>query len=88
MKSPILKFGGAEHGMAGRIQYIILYIGSGADSCRFSKEDRTPSLIWLGVGAIIVAYIGISYALVSAIEFGMGIGLTAMLWKSKESQDA
>jgi hypothetical protein len=70
------------------MKYVILYAAAGAATGWFSKGDRTASLIGLGVAALIGASFGISYALVSAIEFGIGLGLAAMLRKKKESPDA
>jgi hypothetical protein len=70
------------------MKYVILYLGAGAATGWFSKGDRTASLIGLGVAALIGASFGISYAFVSAIEFGIGLGLSAMLRKNKESLDA
>ena len=70
------------------MKYVILYVGAGAATAWFSKGDRTASLIGLGVAALIGASFGISYALVSAIEFGIGLGLAAMLRKKKEPPDA
>lgn len=70
------------------MKYVILYVGAGAATGWFSKGDRTASLIGLGVSALIGASFGISYALISAIEFGIGLGLAAMIRKNKESPDA
>jgi len=70
------------------MKYVILYVGAGVATGWLSKGDRTASLIGLGVAALIGASFGVSYALVSAIEFGIGLGLAAMLRKNKESPDA
>ena len=70
------------------MKYVILYVGAGAATGWFSKGDRTASLVGLGVAALIGASFGISYALISAIEFGICLGLAAMLRKNKESPDA
>ena len=70
------------------MKYVILYVGAGAATGWFSKGDRTASLIGLGVAALIGASFGISYALISAIECGIGLGLAALLRKRKESPDA
>ncbi len=66
------------------MKYVVLYVGAGAVTGWFSKGDRTASLIGLGVAALIGASFGISYALVSAIEFGIGLGLATMLRKKQE----
>lgn len=66
------------------MKYVILYVGAGAATGWFSKGDRTASLIGLGVAALIGASFGISYALVSAIEFGIGLGLATLLRKKQE----
>ena len=65
------------------MKYVILYVGAGAATGWFSKGDRTASLIGLGVAALIGASFGVSYALISAIEFGIGLGLAAMFQKNK-----
>ena len=70
------------------MKYVILYVGAGVATGWFSKGDRTACLVGVGVASLIGASFGISYALVSAIEFGVGLGLVAMLRKSKESSDA
>lgn len=70
------------------MKYVILYVGAGAATGWFAKGDRTASLVGLGVAALIGASFGISYALISAIEFGIGLGLAAMIRKNKESSDA
>ena len=70
------------------MKYVILYVGAGAATGWFSTGDRTASLSGLGVAALIGASFGISYALISAIEFGIGLGLAALLRKRKESPDA
>ncbi|QWD65936.1 hypothetical protein [Polynucleobacter sp. MWH-Aus1W21] len=66
------------------MKYVVLYVGAGAATGWFSKGDRTASLIGLGVAALIGASFGISYAVVSAIEFGIGLGLATMLRKKQE----
>jgi hypothetical protein len=66
------------------MKYVILYVGAGAATGWFSKGDRTASLIGLGIAALLGASFGISYALISAIEFGIGLGLAAMLRKKQE----
>ncbi len=70
------------------MKYVILYVGAGAATGWFSKGDRTASLVGLGVAALIGASFGIFYALISASEFGIGLGLAAMIRKNKESPDA
>ncbi len=70
------------------MKYVLLYVGAGAATGWFSKGDRTASLVGLGVAALIGASFGISCALISAIEFGIGLGLAAMIRKNKESPDA
>ncbi len=66
------------------MKYVILYVGAGAATGWFSKGDRTASLIGLGIAALLGASFGISYALISAIEFGIGLGLAAMLRKKQD----
>lgn len=66
------------------MKYVILYVGAGAATGWFSKGDRTASLIGLGIAALLGTSFGISYALISAIEFGIGLGLARMLLKKQE----
>lgn len=65
------------------LKYVILYVGAGTVTGLLSKGDRTANLIGLGVAALIGASFGISYAILSAIEFGIGLGLAAMFQKNK-----
>ena len=66
------------------IKYVLLYVGAGAVAGWFSKGDRTVSLVGLGVAALIGASFGLSYAMLSAIEFGIGLGFASMLRKGKK----
>jgi len=66
------------------MKYVILYVGAGTATGWFSKGDRTASLIGLGIAALLGTSFGISYALISAIEFGIGLGLARMLLKKQE----
>jgi hypothetical protein len=70
------------------MKYVLLYVGAGAATGWFSKDDRTASLIGLAIAGLIGASFGVSYAVISAIEFGIGLGLASMLQKSKEPPDA
>ena len=65
-------------------KYVILYVEAGVATGWFSRGDRTASLIGLGVAALIGASFGISYALVSAIEFGIGLGLARMFQRIQD----
>jgi hypothetical protein len=66
------------------MKYVVLYVGAGTATGWLSKGDPTASLIGLGVAALIGASFGISYAFVSAIEFGIGLGLATLLRKWRE----
>lgn len=70
------------------MKYVILYVGADVATGWFSKGDRNASLIGLGIAALIGACFGISYAVISAIEFAIGLGLSSMLRKSKAPPDA
>lgn len=62
-------------------KYIILYVGAGVATGILSKGDKKAALIGLGVSALVGASFGLSYALLSAIEFGIGLALTRLLSK-------
>jgi hypothetical protein len=66
-------------------KYIILYVGAGLATGYVSKGDRNAALIGLGISALIGASFGISYALISSIEFAIGLGLASVLIKKKDS---
>ena len=62
-------------------KYIILYVGAGVATGILSKGDKNAALIGLGVSALVGASFGLSYALLSAIEFGIGLTLARLLSK-------
>ncbi len=62
-------------------KYIILYVGAGVATGILSKGDNNAALIGLGVSALVGASFGLSYALLSAIEFGIGLALARLLSK-------
>lgn len=66
------------------MKYVIMYVGAGAATGWLSKGDRTACLIGVGIAALIGASFSISYAILSAIEFGVGIGLASILRENKE----
>lgn len=66
------------------LKYVILYVGAGVATGWFSKGDRTACLVGAGIAALIGASFGISYAILSAIEFGVGLGLASMFRKNRE----
>ena len=66
------------------LKYVILYVGAGVATGWFSKGDRTVCFVGVGIVALIGASFSISYAILSAIEFGVGLGLASMLRKNRE----
>lgn len=66
------------------MKYVILYVGAGAITGWLSKGDKTVAYIGLGIAALIGMSFGISYAVLSAIEFGIGLGVVALLQKNKQ----
>lgn len=66
------------------MKYVILYVGAGVATGWFSKGNRTACLVGAGIAAFIGASFGISYAILSAIEFGVGLWLASMLRKNSE----
>jgi len=67
-------------------KYIVLYVGAGVATGYFSKGDRNTALIGLGISALIGASFGIGYALISSIEFAIGLGLASVLLKKKDPE--
>lgn len=67
-------------------KYIILYVGAGVATGYISKGDRNAALIGLGISALIGASFGVSYALISALEFAIGLGLASMLIKKQDPE--
>ncbi len=67
-------------------KYIILYVGAGVVTGYVSKGDRNAALIGLGISALIGASFGISYALISALEYAIGLGLASMLIKKQDPE--
>ena len=63
------------------VKYIILYVGAGVATGILSKGDKNAALIGLGVSALVGSSFGLSYALLSAIEFGIGLALARLLSK-------
>lgn len=63
--------------------YIVLYTGAGLATGFFTKADKTTILVGMVLAAIAGGSFGVSYAIVSAIEFGVGIGVAVMLQGGK-----
>ena len=61
------------------MKYLILYIGAGVATGWLTKGDRTASLVGIGVAALIGASFGMSYAVLSAIEFAVGLGVAKLM---------
>ena len=59
-------------------KFIILYVGAGVAIGYVSKGGRNAALVGLGVSALIGSSFSISYALISALEFAIGLGLASM----------
>ena len=66
-------------------KYIVLYVGSGLATGLLSRCDKHASLIGLGISCLIGASFSISYALLSSLEFGIGLVIASMLIRSKDS---
>lgn len=59
-------------------KYVILYTGAGIAAGYLTEGDKSAALIGLGIAAIFGYSFGFDYAIVSAIEFGVGLGLAAI----------
>lgn len=65
------------------MKYVVMYVGAGAITGWLSKGDKTAAYVGLGIAALIGMSFGITYAVLSAIEFGIGLGAVALL-RNKE----
>jgi hypothetical protein len=65
------------------MKYIVLYVGAGVATGWLSKGDRTASLVGICIAGLIGFSFGISYAVLSAVEFIVGLGIARMLNKDK-----
>lgn len=67
-------------------KYVILYTGAGLATGYISKGDKAVGLIGLGLAAMAGYSFGMSYAIVSAIEFGVGLGIAAIIRGNKTTE--
>lgn len=67
-------------------KYILLYTGVGIASGFIAKGDRTAALVGIGISALLGFSFELNYAIVSAIEFGVGFGIAVIIrgFKSNE----
>jgi hypothetical protein len=65
------------------MKYIVLYVGAGVATGWLSKGNRTTSLFGVCIAGLIGFSFGISYAILSAVEFAVGLGIAQMLNKDK-----
>lgn len=61
------------------MKYLILYIGAGVATGWLTKGERTASLVGIGVAALIGASFDMSYAVLSAIEFAVGLSVAKLM---------
>lgn len=66
------------------MKYVLLYTGVGLATGYVSKGDKTAALVGMGVAALAGFSFGLSYALLSAIEFGIGFGIFCMFGAEKK----
>lgn len=66
-------------------KYLILYVGAGVATGLFAKGNKNTYLLGLGTSALIGSSFGISYAFLSALEFGIGLVIASMLIDHKNS---
>ena len=59
-------------------KYIVLYCGAGLATGFVSKGNKTAALVGMGIAALIGSRFGLSYAIISAIEFAVGFGIALM----------
>jgi hypothetical protein len=67
-------------------KYLILYVGAGIALGVLSKGDKKISLVGLGISALLGASFSFAYAFISAIEFGIGLGLAALINTHKDPE--
>lgn len=65
------------------VKYIILYVGAGVATGILSKGDKNAAFIGVGISALVGASFGLSYAFLSALEFGIGLALAKMIVKKE-----
>lgn len=65
-------------------KYVLLYTGAGLVTGFVSKGDKAAVLVGMGIAALVGASFGLSYAIVSAIEFGVGFGVSLMFQSNKK----
>lgn len=66
------------------LKYLILYCGAGLATGYFSKGDKTALLVGMGIAALLGTSFGVSYAIVSGIEFAVGFGVAVVLRGDKK----
>ena len=67
-------------------KYVILYTGAGLAFGYISEGDKKVGLIGLGLAALAGYSFGTDYAIVSAIEFGVGLGIAALIRSSRNTE--
>ncbi|UUZ67289.1 hypothetical protein LP416_21115 [Polaromonas sp. P2-4] len=65
---------------------MILYTGAGIATGYLTEGDKSAALMGLGIAAIFGYSFGFDYAIVSAIEFGVGLALAAVFRGNKNSK--
>jgi hypothetical protein len=67
-------------------KYILLYTGAGLVTGFIAKRNKTALLVGMGIAALIGASFSVSYAILSAIEFAVGFGITVMLQRNNKDE--
>jgi hypothetical protein len=67
------------------LKYVILYTGAGLATGYLSKGDKTAALVGMGLAALAGSDFGVSYAILSLVEFGAGFGLSLMFGSGTKS---
>lgn len=67
-------------------KYVLLYTGAGIATGYLTEGDKSAALMGLGIAAIFGYSFGLDYAIVSAIEFGVGLTLAAFFRGNKKSK--
>ena len=64
-------------------KYVLLYTGAGLATGFVARGDKTAAMVGMGLAALVGFSFGLNYAIVSAIEFGVGFGIAVIIRGNK-----
>lgn len=68
------------------MKYVILYVGAGAITGWLSRGNLTIGLIGVVFAALAGSSFGLPYAILGAIEFGVGLWLSSIFQKNEQRE--